>query len=200
MANWITLSRYPLLLILVLMLYSGSAAVRLAAVPVFLIVFLLDTVDGIVARRRGETSLLGSVLDIASDRTLEYVLWVVFSHLRLAPVAIPLIVIARGVLVDAVRGVGASQGESPFSQMRSRLGKLLVASSRMRTVYSVSKGFAFGLLTLALGLQTLPHPASEPVLLAAQIVSWVAAAICLLRGVPVLVDAWPLLQGSTPGQ
>lgn len=200
MANWITLSRFPLLLILVLMLYSGNAAVRLAAVPVFLIVFMLDTADGVVARRRGETSLLGSVLDIASDRTLEFVLWVVFAHLRLISVAIPLIVITRGVLVDAVRGVGASQGESPFSQMRSRLGKLLVASSAMRTVYSVSKGFAFGLLALALGLRTLAHPASEPVLLAAQIVSWAAAAICLLRGVPVLVDAWPLLRGSTPGQ
>lgn len=200
MANLITLSRFPLLIALILMLYYGNAAVRLAGVAVFLVVFMLDTVDGIVARRRGETSLLGSVLDIASDRTLEFLLWVVFSDLHLISVAVPLIVIARGVLVDAVRGVGASQGESPFGQLQSKWGKLLVASSLMRSAYSVSKGFAFGLLTLTLGLQTSAHPAGETVLLAGQIMTWVAVAICLLRGAPVLVEAWPLLRDTAAGR
>lgn len=195
MANLITLSRFPLLLIYVLMLYLGNATVRLLAVAMFLIVFMLDTVDGIVARRRGETSLFGSVLDIASDRVLEFVSWIVFADLGLISVAVPLIVITRGVLVDAVRSVGASQGQSPFKQMRSGLGKFLVAAPVMRTSYSVSKAFAFGLLTLGLGLRSLADPgrAAELVVLAGQIITWIAVALCLLRGAPVLVEARKLL-------
>ncbi|MCA0269008.1 MAG: hypothetical protein LCH53_07300 [Bacteroidetes bacterium] len=40
----------------------------------------------VVARKLGEASLLGSVLDIASDRIVEAVRWVVFAHLGLIPI------------------------------------------------------------------------------------------------------------------
>ena len=171
---------------------------RLIAVGVFFIVFMLDTVDGIVARRRGEVSLLGSVLDIASDRALEFVLWVVFADLRLIPVTVPLIVITRGVLVDAVRNVGVMQGQRPFDQMRSSLGRRLVGSRWMRSSYGVSKGFAFGLLTLCWGLLALPQAAdsAQVIHLCAQIMTWVAVAICLIRGAPVLVEAWGQLRNQ----
>ena len=200
MANLITLSRFPLLLINVLMLYFGNATVRLLGVGLFIVVFMLDTVDGIVARKRGETSLFGSVLDIASDRVLEFVLWIVFADLRLIPVVVPLIVISRGVLVDAVRSVGSSQGQRPFDQMNSKLGRFLVAAPLMRTSYSVSKAFAFGLLTLGWGLQALPDAgAASSVLLAARIITWIAVTLCLLRGLPVLVEARRLLQDPPQG-
>ena len=80
-ATWITLSRFPLLVASVLALYLGSPAVQLAGVGVLLGGLLLDTVDGVVARRTGQTSLFGGVLDIATDRTYELVLWVGFADL-----------------------------------------------------------------------------------------------------------------------
>jgi CDP-diacylglycerol--glycerol-3-phosphate 3-phosphatidyltransferase len=204
MANLITLSRLPLLLMLILMLYLGNATVRLAAVPVFFIVLILDTFDGFIARRRGEASLLGSVLDIAADRVLELSLWVVFSDLGLISVAVPLIVITRGVLVDAVRSVGAGRGERPLDQVHSRLGSFLVRSSWMRSGYGVSKGLALGFLTLTWALQGLPGPAAGsagPIHLVAIILTWIAVAFCLLRGLPVLVAAPELLRErrSRPG-
>ncbi|MFL5449021.1 MAG: CDP-alcohol phosphatidyltransferase family protein [Gemmatimonadales bacterium] len=76
LANWITLSRFPLLLVNILILYFGSPAVRLAGVGLLFVGLMLDTVDGIVARKTGQSSLFGSVLDIAADRTYELVLWV----------------------------------------------------------------------------------------------------------------------------
>ena len=69
LANWITISRFPLLLVTVLILYQGSPAARLAGVLLLFVGLMLDTVDGMVARRTGQTSLFGSVLDIAADRT-----------------------------------------------------------------------------------------------------------------------------------
>src|SRR5262245_49637456 len=104
-ATWITLSRFPLLLASLLALYLGSPEVQLAGVAVLLAGLLLDTVDGIVARRTGQTSLLGGVLDIAADRTYELVLWVGFADLGLIPAWISFVILTRSTLTDAFRGL-----------------------------------------------------------------------------------------------
>ena len=110
LANWITLSRFPLLLVITLILYFGSPPLQLGCVALLFAGLMLDTVDGIVARSTGQTSLFGSVLDIAADRTYELVLWVCFADLGLISVVIPLIIIARTTLTDAFRSIGVGQG------------------------------------------------------------------------------------------
>lgn len=70
--NTITLSRFPLLLICTLILYLGTPPVQLAGATLLFLGLMLDSVDGVVARRTGRTSLLGSVLDIAADRTTSW--------------------------------------------------------------------------------------------------------------------------------
>ncbi len=129
LANWITLSRFPLLAAWVGMLYLGPPAVRLAGVALLMLGLTLDTVDGIVARRMGQTTLFGSVLDIAADRTYEIVLWVCFAHAGQVHPAIPLVVIARTALTDAVRSVGVGRGQAPLAQHTGRLSSFLVGSS-----------------------------------------------------------------------
>ncbi len=201
LANWITLSRLPLLLVIVLIIYLGPPGLQLAGVVLLFVGLMLDTVDGLVARRRQETSLFGSVLDIAADRTYELVLWVVFAELGMIAAAVPLIVIARTTLTDAFRSIGVGQGIAPFAQHRTRLGRFLVGSSFMRTGYAVTKVVAFcGLaLTHALagfGLET-GAPAAVPTLLKIfQAVSWVAVFFCVFRGLPVIIrtlkDYWGL--------
>ncbi len=124
MANIITIARFPLTLIYLLILYYGNTTALLWNVPLISVIFFLDVIDGWVARIRGESTLLGSVLDIATDRTLEYVLWIVYAHLGLIPVAIPLIVITRGVTVDAVRAVGMKSGSSAFEQVKHPVSRL----------------------------------------------------------------------------
>lgn len=189
LANWITLSRIPLLGGIVALLYTDSATAQLATAPLILLLILMDTFDGVLARARGETSLLGSVLDIAADRAVEFALWVVFAHLRLISVLIPLIVVIRGTFVDSVRSVAPARGLKPFDLMRSKLGRFLVGSPWLRTPFGVAKATAFILLALAYGLSTLGHAWAGGVNLAAQIASWVAVAFCLARGLPVLIEA-----------
>jgi CDP-diacylglycerol--glycerol-3-phosphate 3-phosphatidyltransferase len=210
LANRITVSRFPLLLVYVLILYFAPPAWRLAAVALLFLGLMLDTVDGLVARRSGQTSLIGSVLDIAADRTYELVLWVSFTDLRLIPVAIPLIVIMRTTLTDALRSIGVAQGQAPFLQHQTRLGKFLVASGGMRFGYSVSKITAFLGLAVAEALAgfdpvTPLGGAAAPILWVAQVIAWIAVAMCVLRGLPVIVGAirryWrgsPPPQGSAP--
>lgn len=192
LANWITLSRFPLLLISVLILYHGSGALRIAGVALLFLGLMLDTVDGMVARRTGQTSLFGSVLDIAADRTYELVLWVCFADLRLIPVAIPLIIIARTTLTDAFRSIGVGQGTAPFAQHRTALGRFLVGSTWMRTGYAITKTTTFCGLALAQAFMSFPAqtPAAGAVpsmLVVLRVVAWLAVTFCVFRGLPVII-------------
>ncbi|MGQ9585465.1 MAG: CDP-alcohol phosphatidyltransferase family protein [Anaerolineae bacterium] len=195
MANAITLFRIPVLVGAILLLYYGSTTARFVSVPLLAILILMDTLDGIVARRRRESSLLGSTLDIAVDRAVEIVLWISFADLDLIPLAIPVIVVIRGALVDAFRNVGVQEGVKPFDTVKSWWARKLVASPALRTPYGAVKGIAFSLLGLTLAMQSTPHTAATRWLwILAQAASWLAVAMCLARGIPVLVDGWPMLR------
>jgi CDP-diacylglycerol--glycerol-3-phosphate 3-phosphatidyltransferase len=198
MANAITLSRLPLLIIVVVLLYVGSPWVHIATAGLVVILILMDTLDGVVARHRQEEGMLGSKLDIAVDRAVELVLWVAYSGLGLISVAIPIIVIIRGTMVDAVRSFSLMWGVTSFGMMQTKWGKRLVASGFMRTLYGLTKALAFCTLALALGLRGLwagtPRAGTaEAVWLFAVTMSWIATAICIIRGAPVLIEARTLL-------
>ena len=190
MANIITIARFPLILIYLYLLYNGGTTAQLWNVPFIILIFLMDTLDGWVARKRGEASILGSVLDIATDRTLEYVLWVVYAHLLLIPVAVPLIVITRGVTVDAVRAVGMKNGKSAFDQVLSPLNRFLVGSRFMRAFYGTVKGIAAALLSLAIPLYKLGSGLAELAHAVGLIFAWISVVTCLLRGLPVLFEGY----------
>ena len=194
LANAITLSRFPLLLISMLALYLGSSPLRLAAAALLFVGLMLDTVDGIVARKTGQTSLLGSVLDIAADRTYELVLWVCYADLRMIPAVIPLTVLVRTTLTDALRSIGVSQGLAPFEQHRTVLGRFLVGSTWMRVGYAASKTITFCGLALAQAFSAFPAgstmgravPSMTGVL---RVGAWITVGFCVLRGLPVIMHA-----------
>jgi phosphatidylglycerophosphate synthase len=144
------------------------------------------------------------VLDIAADRTYELSLWVTFAYLGLVPAVIPLIVLARTPLTDALRGVGVAEGAAPFEQQRSSLARFLVASPWMRTGYSSAKVGAFCGLALAhafLGFpaDSLLHGIAPDLLAAANAIAWAAVLFCVVRGVPVIVDGLRRHRAGTAG-
>ena len=191
LATLITLSRFPLLALVVASLYWGTPPVRVIGVGLLMAGLLLDTVDGVVARRRRETSLMGSVLDIAADRTYELVLWFCFADLGLVPMLIPLLVVARTALTDAIRSIGVGQGIAPFAQTGTRIEQFLVASSWTRSGYGLSKALTFGTLALDHALGAAGTVGELAWLTATgQALAWVTVALCLLRGVPVIIGGF----------
>ena len=192
MANTITVIRLLLLLVLVAMIYFAPPVWQLANLPLLVTILVLDWLDGFVARRRNETTLFGAVFDIAVDRIVESVMWVVLAHIGLVPVWVPIYFIVRGQLTDSIRQVGADDGQAPFESMRSRLAQALVASRLMR---GVSFGSKVAVFSWALPMGSLPVIAPtfwagwadlfDAVLLA---LVWLAVVVNFLRGVPVLVE------------
>lgn len=203
LANLVTILRFPLLIVIVLLLYCGGIEGQFASAPLIAVLILMDSLDGIVARRRGEQTLIGSALDIAADRAVEIVLWVTYAHLKLIPLAIPLTVVIRGALTDSIRNAALQYGKSAHDMMQSWWGQWLIVSRYMRTSYAVSKAVAFILLALTLGLETGGYTTWVGIRLSALVMSWIALAFCIVRGLPVVIEA-PVLfrtaefQATTP--
>jgi hypothetical protein len=101
-------------------------------------------------------------------------------------------------MVDAVRSFSLMFGETSFGMMKTKWGRRLVASGFMRSLYGATKALAFCTLALGLGLRGLwagtPKAGwAEAVLVFAVAMSWIATAICVIRGAPVLIEARTLL-------
>jgi len=202
MANIITVSRLPVLIVTILLLGSASPLARLVGAGLIIVLIAMDSIDGIVARKRCEISLMGSVLDIMVDRAVELVMWVWLAHLELISVAIPIIVILRGTIVDSLRGIHVRDGQAPFDSQHTRLGTWLVKSPMMRTGYALAKCIAFTGLALAHALYAFAERgavssgAAESVHAVSWGVAWLATAFCLARGLPVIIEHWPALFAS----
>jgi CDP-diacylglycerol---glycerol-3-phosphate 3-phosphatidyltransferase len=189
MANIITLSRLPLLLVFLVLLLSPSILLRITSIFLLVILFLMDWFDGYVARRRHEVTELGAVLDVALDRAVENILWVAFLFIHLVPLWVPILFLCRSFIVDSLRGIALRQGQSVFGMMHSSWGKFLVASRFMRALYGFAKAWVFCQLTLTyvMSLQySLYLPQLEGI---NQILIYFVSALCLARGIPVLFDS-----------
>lgn len=200
MANLITVGRLVLLFVVVAMIYWGNAAVVLAAMPLVALIFAGDGIDGWVARRRNSTSQFGAVFDIAGDRIVENVFWVIFAELQLIPVWIPLLVLTRGFVVDGVRSTSYVDGMTAFGErnmMRSGLTRWLTAGRFMRGLYGYVKALGFVFLTGLEGWKHVHEPSSAlHSIYEVTVYRWAgwacvgaAVALTVIRGVPVLVDA-----------
>lgn len=203
MANLVTTSRLVLVLAVILLAYGPPTAWRLLTVPLLIAAFVTDAVDGHLARKRGEASVFGAMLDIAVDRIVELCLWVVLAHLDLVPVWVPIVFIIRGGLVDTIRGAAsARRHRAPLDTVEGRIARWLVAGSFMRTFYAVVKAVTFCWLMLLHGLAPL-----VPGLFAAWGwllegigigLVWLSVAICLLRGLPVVNEYLAALAPAAP--
>jgi CDP-diacylglycerol--glycerol-3-phosphate 3-phosphatidyltransferase len=176
----------------------GSAAAATLGVSLTVIAIGMDALDGIVARRMGLASKLGGVLDITADRVVEHVYWITFAVAHVVPLWIPLIVVTRSFVVDAVRGLALARGKTAFgdsSMARSALTRFLTGSRVMRSIYGVAKLAAFVLLGALIATEGAVSEAGLAGLESAALVcASVTVALCVVRGLPVIADAAAYLQ------
>ena len=203
-ANRVTIARIGIVFWLVLLVYDNNMWSRLLAAFLAVLVIVGDWLDGFLARRLHEQSQLGSVLDIAGDRILETVLWIVLADLELVPVWIPIAVTSRAILTDSIRNYLLQYGFTAFGKttmMQSAIGKFLTGSPIMRTGYALLKAFTFSWLLLISALDRLWH---ELPFLTEQFISTgyrigyisaiVTAVVCIARGIPPIVEGANLIR------
>ena len=90
---------------------------------IFILASITDGVDGYIARRRGQITTLGILLDPLADKlmvTSAYICLIAYNPRLVAP-WIAVVVIGREFLVSGLRSIAASEG---FTIEASEIGKL----------------------------------------------------------------------------
>ncbi len=191
MANLITVLRTLLAFLAVAMLRWHTWEIYVGAALLTLLLVWMDAWDGWVARRRNETSKAGALFDILGDRVVEMTYWIAFASFGWIPVWVAVLVSARGILVDGLRALAFERGLTAFgttSMMRSKVGTLLVSSRFSRGAYGLGKAAAFTLVILAFAPGWQPSLKTTLTVLAYASV-YATVLLCVVRGIPVLVEA-----------
>lgn len=193
LANMVTFSRLLLLLAVILLTHHGTPVWHLVNVLLLIIAFVTDAVDGAIARGLNETSRFGALFDVAADRIVEIVLWILFVQIGLVSIWVVVVFVVRGTITDSIRAVQlAETGRTPFEALSSPIAKWLVAGKLMRVFYAVVKAVTFCWLMLYFaltGLETgLPAGLLTAMAVTGQVLVLLSVSICVLRGLPVIVE------------
>ncbi len=125
--NYITLSRIFTIPVLIWVLSSHyfsqqTGMKEIVAASLFVLAAITDGLDGYLARKRGQVSTIGMLLDPLADKlmiTAAFVTLVQFNP-RIVPAWIAVVIIGREFLVSGLRSIAAQQG---FTIEASELGK-----------------------------------------------------------------------------
>ena len=118
LATKLTLSRIVAIPVIVVLFYVVFPYHLLAAAILFVLAAITDMIDGKVARKRGEVTVLGKLLDPIADKVLACTLLIMLSASgdRMMFFNPPLgviftaLIVAREVLIGALRTVAAHKG------------------------------------------------------------------------------------------
>lgn len=109
--NAITLSRIPLMFVIVWLMYQGWPGAASLAFWFFIAGAVGDWFDGYLARTRGQVSNFGKLMDALTDKIMVVGLVIAFvGQGRDIPLALALITLCREFLVTGMRMVAASKG------------------------------------------------------------------------------------------
>ena len=168
-ANHITIIRV-LLTLGSLLIFGYHYILGLVVLVIVPVIFALDAIDGYLARKRNEVSLLGECLDTLADRMIENSFWIYFCAIGQLPVWMPIAVMARGFLTDALQRMhGYPTDGWTHALTRSRLSRVVSGVSKMLAFTSLAGTTVF----TSANLET-----------ASLVLASIAVGVCLLRGLP----------------
>src|SRR5487761_1204656 len=114
--------------------FYGEAEILGSAL--FILASITDGVDGYLARRRGQITTMGMLLDPLADKLLVTAAFISLVELnpRIVPAWIADLVIGREFLVSGLRSIAASEG---FTIQASDLGKLKMVTQIVVVVAAI---------------------------------------------------------------
>jgi CDP-diacylglycerol--glycerol-3-phosphate 3-phosphatidyltransferase len=192
-------------------LFGRGAWANLTAVALTVAAIALDALDGHLARKKRMATPVGAQLDILGDRMIENVYFTYFAVVGMVSLWLPVLFFARGAATDFLRGLAMKAGHSPMgaswganAMLQTWWGQALVASRWSRGLYAAMKCLCFCYLGLELALTRGPvalvgelaADLHAMIRVGANVLTWMTAAFCLVRGLPVLVEGWKYFAGN----
>ena len=159
--NSLTLLRIFLVPFLVVVLLTKFEGREIVALTIFLVATATDFFDGWLARRRGEITTLGTLLDPIADKLLISAAFISLVELGLAPAWMVVVVVGREFAVTGLRAIASEQG-------------IVISASGWGKAKMASQIAAISLLIMA--------ERYDWSLLPGKIALWVVVAVAVLSG------------------
>lgn len=168
LANQLTVLRILLIPVFVLLLVYD---VRIAALIVFLLTCISDSLDGYIARTWRQQTTLGTLLDPIADKLLMVSTFATLALLKALPIPLTILLIARDILLSLVVGIVL------FTTGRRLPGPTLLGRAAVFSqMLTVVMGLVFYVFEDRLRLETLRPFTLLPIFIATALLA-VAAGI-----------------------
>jgi CDP-diacylglycerol--glycerol-3-phosphate 3-phosphatidyltransferase len=167
----LTLGRICLVPLVVVFLISSEAIHALVAAVLFATAAVTDWLDGLIARRRGQVTTLGKLLDPVADKVLVAAALVSLVQVGQVAAWMVVIMIGREFAVTGLRSVSAAQG-------------VVIAASDLAKYKTVAQYLAITLLILERNVP--PGLEGEYVYLSRGML-WAALVLTVFSGVDYFV-------------
>lgn len=185
--NYITLSRIAAIPLIVWILTTsyftaGQATLRVVlASAIFILASITDGLDGYLARRRGQITTMGMLLDPLADKLMIAAIYIALVQLipSIVSVWVAVIIVGREFLISGLRSIAASEG---FTIEASELGKFKMVIQIVSIVAAI--------LAMRWDYWTLFAGLILPVRLIAQMAIWFMVAVAVISAVDYFWGFW----------
>lgn len=107
--NWLTIGRIFSLPIIIILASFPSRAFGIAAAVVFSIAAITDFLDGYIARKTGQVSDFGKLVDPIADKIIVAAAFIMLVHLGRAPAWVVALIISREFAVSGLRAYAGTR-------------------------------------------------------------------------------------------
>jgi CDP-diacylglycerol--glycerol-3-phosphate 3-phosphatidyltransferase len=139
--NLITLSRIPLMFLVVWLMFESWPGAATLAFWLFIVAAIGDWLDGYIARKRKLISTFGKFMDALTDKIFVVGIMIAFVARDVVPIYFVLIVLCREFLISGMRMMAAAKG-------------VVVAAERGGKTKTLTQLIAVGFLLFVPMLQT----------------------------------------------
>jgi CDP-diacylglycerol--glycerol-3-phosphate 3-phosphatidyltransferase len=177
--NTITLLRILLIPIFILLLISPNPFKAISAAIVFALASLTDWLDGYIARRSGQITKLGILLDPVADKLLIAAALILLVDMDRIPSWIAVVIIGRELIVTGLRAIALSKGIVIPAEMA---GKIKMTSQISAIILLLIDNKPLGIDLFLIGTVAL----------------WIAMILAILSGIRYFITFWKQIPNPSP--
>lgn len=146
------------------LLDTNISIVDLIVLLIFIVASLTDYFDGQIARSKGMITTFGKFVDPIADKLLVNTTFLLLSGSNTISILIPIIMISRDTVVDAIKMSAASK---QVVVAASKLGKLKTVTQMIAIIMLLLNNFPFNLLNINM----------------ANLFAWIATVVSIISGI-----------------
>ncbi|MFH1189992.1 MAG: CDP-diacylglycerol--glycerol-3-phosphate 3-phosphatidyltransferase [Candidatus Omnitrophota bacterium] len=146
--NKLTLGRIALAFVFIVLLFLPGLWAKILALVTFILASATDLLDGYIAKKTGQITDFGRLMDPVADKILILSAFVAFVQLQLVPAWMVVVIIFRDLAVSGLRALALAKG------------KVIAADSRGKHKTAVQAFAIFSILFLMILREAPPRSLS----------------------------------------